>query len=177
MSIPTTLTIYVPEGADSQSNALRAGLRAVLAAVYVGRQEDFPPDHDGRAFSDEVRAFYHEHPGLLDVVTHGGTAVFRARTKRGDHEFRVHVPEGMDYDHHCDADGENNAELQLRRGGRWERRPSDNDESLLVHPHRIQQALTRCATEASLRDELARLCALPPPTYSVGTRRYEEAWE
>ena len=176
MSIPTTLTIYVPDAADTHSIALRAGLRAALMAVYVGPREGYPLDDDGRAWNDAGRLFFNHHPGLLDVVTFGGTAVFRNHTKRGDHDFRLHIPEGMDYDHHCDADAENGAEIVTRRGNRMDRWPSDNQESLLVRPEAIRKVLAESVTEASLRDGLARLCDLPPLSYSVRERRYEEDW-
>ena len=140
MSIPTKLTIYVPDEADSQSIALRAGLRAVMRVVCVAPPEAFPRE---AMWADACRAFFDAHQGLLDVVTHGGTAVLRSMTS-GDHDLRVHLPDGLDYDHVQEALGESGvAEAYVRRGGWTERRPAD------------------------------KIRVFPRPLYSVGGKRYE----
>jgi hypothetical protein len=143
MNIPTKLTIYVPDDASSQSIALRAGLRAVVLIICVGPRESFP---SGTAWSKAGRAFFEAHPGLLGVLTWGGTAVLRAVSSLGDHDLRVHLPDGIDYDHIQETPAESGvAEVQVRRGGHWERGPASGFR------------------------------VFPPPMYNVGAKRYEEA--
>ena len=179
MTIPTTLTIYVPDDSTQTANALRASLRAALVASCVGTRADFPPGDDGRAFSDAARKFYHQHPGLLDVVTFGGTVVFRSFTGRGEHPFRRVIPEGIDYVQHNDPSGEIDAEIEARRGAEVSSWASNTEGAVLVAAVEVLRALAACngGEEERLRGLLRKLSEIPPPSYSVGERRYEEDWE